>query len=111
MSVTILSWIYIVMGTVGFIYHLRDFSKYSPFHSDVLLVASIRILAVVAGYFMLHGRNWARWTAILWIAAHVVLSFYNSWQQVTMHAFFFAIITLLLTRPAANDFFRNSSRP
>ena len=105
-AVTILSWLYLVMGTVGFVYHLRELRQYSLLHSDFLLIEALRVLAVVAGFFMLMGQNWARWLAIAWIALHVVASFYNSWQQAAMHAIFFAIIAFLLTRPAANAFFR-----
>jgi hypothetical protein len=106
MTVTILSWLYIAMGAVGFLYHLRELGQNSLFHSDALLIEAIRILAIVAGFFMLRGQNWARWLAIAWIALHVVVSIFNSWQQVLMHAIFLAIIAFLLIRPAANEFFR-----
>lgn len=105
-TVTILSWLLIVMGTVGFVYHLREFEQYSLFHSDFLLIEALRILAIVAGFFMLKAQNWARWLTIAWIALHVAVSFYNSWQQVVMHAIFLSIFVFLLTRPAVNAFFR-----
>ncbi len=109
LSVTILSWIYIVMGIVGFIYHLKELSLQHPFQSDTLWVEGLRILAIVAGVFMLKAANWARWLAIVWIAFHVVISFMNSWQQAAMHAIFLAFIAFLLTRPAANAYFRRGS--
>jgi hypothetical protein len=105
-TVTVLSWLYIVMGTVGFIYHARELGRNGLLHADVLLIEGLRVLAIVAGFFMLKGQNWARWLAIVWIALHVVASFYNSWQQAAMHPLFLAVIWFLLTRSAANVFFR-----
>jgi hypothetical protein len=105
-TVTVLSWLYIVMGAVGFIYHARELGRNGLLHSDVLLVEGLRVLAIAAGFFMLKGQNWARWLAIAWIALHVVASFYNSWQQAVMHTIFLAVIWFLLTGPTANAFFR-----
>jgi hypothetical protein len=105
-TVTVLSWLYIVMGTVGSIYHARELGQFGLLHTDVLLIEGLRVLAIAAGFFMLKGQNWARWLAIAWIALHVIASFYNSWQQVAMHALFLAVICFLLTRPTANTFFR-----
>jgi hypothetical protein len=105
-AVTILSWVLVVVGTVGFVYHLREFGQHNLLHSDFLLIEAIRVLAVVAGVFMLRGQDWARWLTIAWIALHVAVSFYNSWQQVAMHAIFLALFVFLLTRPAVNAFFR-----
>jgi hypothetical protein len=109
LAVTIISWIYIVMGTVGFIYHFREL-RIDGLHLEAVLVEGLRILAVVAGYFMLMGKNFARWIAILWIGLHVGISFYHDWQQVMMHAIFFVIITYFLTRPAANAFFKSDAK-
>jgi hypothetical protein len=107
-TVTVLGWIYIVMGTVGVVYHARELGLHGSFHSDVLLIEALRVMAIVAGIFLLKGQNWARWLAIAWIALHVVASFYNSWQQALIHAIFLAIILFLLTRPVADAFFRGA---
>ena len=107
LSVTVLSWIYIVMGTVGFMYHLKDLRAPGSSHAEALMVEVLRITAIAAGYYMLKAKDWARWAALAWIAAHVVISFFHSWQQALMHAVFWAIFTAILTRPAANVFFRN----
>ena len=106
-AVTVLSWLYIVMGTVGFIYHFKELSPQSSYHSEMIWVEALRILAIVAGLFMLKATNWARWVAIAWIAFHVLVSFANSWQQVVMHTIFLALIVFLLTRPAVNTYFHS----
>jgi hypothetical protein len=103
-SVTILSWILIAAGTVGLIYHVREI-KTLPY--DTLLVEFVRLLAVIAGAFMLRGHNWARWLAIVWIAFHVVVSYFHSWGEVAMHAVILAVFAYILFRPAASAYFRS----
>ena len=108
-AVTILSAVYIVMGAVGFIYHFRELAAPGPSFALACVIEAIRVLAIVAGIFMLKARDWARWLAIAWIALHVLISFYNGWQEVVMHAVFLAVIVFFLTRPAVNEFFRRSA--
>jgi hypothetical protein len=74
LSVTILGCVYIGVGSVGFVYHLREILARHAFRYDDLLVELIEFVAIVCGAFMLRGHNWARWVALAWIAFHVVLS-------------------------------------
>ena len=108
-SVTLIGCLYIVIGAVGFLYHAREFSAANAFRFDVLGIEIIRLLAILAGAFILRGRNWARWLAIAWMAFHVIVSAFHDLRQFAMHALFFAIISWLLLRPAAAQCFR--SRP
>ena len=39
----------------------------------MISIALFELLAVLAGVFLLKGRNWARWLLLLWIAFHVIL--------------------------------------
>lgn len=48
LSVTILAWVYIGMGTVGFVYHLTEFQATNAFLYDGMWVELIRILAIHA---------------------------------------------------------------
>ena len=109
LSVTILALVLIASGAVGFIYHFSDLHPHQLLQNDALWVELVRILAIVAGIFLLRGRNWARWFAISWIAFHVVLSFWHPWSQLAMHALVFAIFAVVLFRPAANRYFRRPS--
>jgi 4-hydroxybenzoate polyprenyltransferase len=59
---------------------------------------------------MLRGHNWARWLALAWIGAHVILSAFNSLSQLAIHVVFFAILTFFLTRSTANRYYR-AARP
>ena len=105
-TVIVLSVLLILTGAMGILYHLSDFKGASPFQFDVLGVAFIRFLAIVAGGFMLRGHNWARWLAIAWIAFHVVISALNSMSQMAMHALILVAFALLLFRRPASDYFR-----
>jgi hypothetical protein len=106
LSVTVIAWVYIAAGTVGFIYHIRELNLDQPFASDMVWVCLVRLLAIVAGWFMLRGRDWARWLALVWIAYHVILSALHPWSEVLTHALLFAVIVFSLLRPSASRFFR-----
>jgi len=107
LSVTLLAFLLIVAGSVGFVYHARDLDLQQPLHNDALWVELVRILAIVAGIFILRGRNWARWLAMAWVAFHVVISFWHTWSQLAMHALVFALFTFFLFRPSATRYFHS----
>ncbi|HKR83218.1 MAG TPA: hypothetical protein VJS37_03530 [Terriglobales bacterium] len=104
-SVTIVSWIYIVAGIGGIAVHWTEFSLRHPFSNDAVLALIVRALAIVAGVFMLRGANWARWLAIVWIAYHVVLSSFHSVPQVAVHTLLLAVFAYVLCRRQANAYF------
>ncbi len=108
-SVTILGILYILAGSVGFVYHLTEFRAH-PFAWGFVGIEFVRVLAIVAGAFMLRGDNWARWLALVWMAFHVGISFLNGWRPVVMHAIFLAVIAFFLLRRPAAEFF-GASRP
>jgi hypothetical protein len=64
-----LAILYLVVGIIGFAYH---FPELRAGHPDAIWIELTEFLAIVAGVFMLLGRNWARWLALAWIAFHVV---------------------------------------
>jgi hypothetical protein len=103
--IALLSWLLILSGLLGLVYHAKDVNPQQPFQNDTVWVELVRVLAIISGVFMLRGCNWARWLAIMWIAFHVVISVVHSWQQVVMHAIVFAVFALFLFRPSANSYF------
>jgi hypothetical protein len=110
LSITVVGLLFLITGVVTFGFHLwRAWvwrgSTRGEIHSDVLLILSVSLLALVAGVFMLLGSNWARWLALAWLAFHVVISALNSWQQTVMHTLLFALIAWLLLRPEAAGWF------
>jgi hypothetical protein len=106
LSVTMVSVLLIAAGTAGIVYHFGELKLHPPVHYGPLGILLVRVLAIVAGVFMLRGQDWARWLALLWIASHVGISFLHSWQQVIMHALFLVVFAFLLLRPAATKYFR-----
>ena len=108
LSVTVIGWLFVAAGIVGVVYHATELDRRSPFESDVVWVLLVRLLAIVAGVFMLRGANWARWLAIAWIAYHVILSAFHSVSETVAHAVLFAVIAYVLLRPGASAYFRGT---
>lgn len=109
LSVTIVSWIYIVTGIGGIAFHATEFKLHHLFELDAILPLAVRLLAIVAGIFMLRGQNWARWLAIMWIGYHVVWGSLQSLQAGIVHVILFAVFAYLLFRTPANRYFRPSA--
>ena len=107
-SVTIIAWIYAVAGVVGLAYHAKEFKLARPFEDDAAWVCLVRLLAIVAGAFMLRGRNWARWLSIAWMAWHVYLSVFHPLSELIMHSVLLVVFAFFLFRPRASAYFRGS---
>ena len=105
LSVTVISWIFVATGVVGLAYHATEFNPARPFEGDVFWVCLVRLLAIVGGAFMLRGWNWARWLSILWIAWHVILSFFHPLSELIMHGVLLAVFAFFLFRPRVSAYF------
>lgn len=108
LAVTVISLIYIVAGIVGLVFHLADFHGQLSFRSEITWISAVRLLAIIAGIFMLRGQNWARWLALAWMAFHVVLGALNSPSQLLLHAFLLAVFGYFLLRSSASKYFRSA---
>jgi hypothetical protein len=97
------------MGAIGIASHFPELRTGQAFQNDVLWIDLIQVLAIVAGIWLLRGRNWARWLALAWMAFHVILSVFHSWVQVLVHTVFFAVIAFILFRPVASRYFRHAA--
>ncbi len=104
-TVTILSWLLVAAGAVGLVYHLSEL-RTQTFSTEILWISSVRVLAIVAGVFMLRSADWARWLALAWIAFHVVISALHSVQQTIVHALLLALFAYFLLRQDARSYFR-----
>lgn len=111
LSVTILAWVYLAVGTIGFVYHLPELHANNALQFDGVWIELVRLLAVLAGVFMLRGHNWARWLALAWIAFHVIIGALHSFQQFAIHCLFCAVIAWLLFRSDATRYFRSGRIP
>src|SRR5947209_8494061 len=108
-SVTLVGLVYICAGIAGIAYHFHEFTPH-PFEKAVVMPVFVRITAIVAGAYLLAGKDWARWLAVAWMAFHVVLSAFHSRSASAMHAVFLIVIVYFLFRPEATRYVRSGSR-
>jgi len=104
-AITILAWLYIAVGVLSTGAHYANFRSHKPMVNEFFWITALGAAAILAGAFMLHGHNWARWLAIAWIAFHVVLSAFHSLSELGMHGLLLVIFAFFLYRPAANRYF------
>lgn len=106
LAVTFVGWLYIVAGAVETAFLLPGFPMLHPLQNGALWIGLVRLAAVLFGVYMLRGRNWARWLALVWMAGHVVLAAFASTQMLVVHSLFFAAIAYLLFRRDSREYFR-----
>ena len=109
-SITVVSWLFIAAGGVGLTYHASKFKVQPPLDYELLWICVVRLLAILCGVFMLRGRNWARWGAVVWLGYHVILSSLHTPYQLLMHSLLFAAVLYFLCRPRASAYFRGTTR-
>lgn len=109
-SVTILAWVLILMGFAGLAGDAYQFKSIQPGHNETIWIACVHVLGVVAGAFMLRGRDWARWLAVAWVAFHVAISLQHVGPAI-VHAIFLAVFVYFLFRPDARAYFRSTPSP
>lgn len=104
-TITCLSWLYIAVGVLGTAGHYGNFLTHKPTVSEFIWVTALGVAAVVAGFFMLRGHSWARWLAIAWMAAHVVISVFHPLSELIIHCTLLALFSYLLFRRDAREYF------
>ena len=110
LSLTIISWIFIAAGAIGFAYHLSEINAEHRFSDDAFLVLLVRLVAVAGGILTLRGVNFGRWLLVAWTAYHVILSFYHDLSGFVIHAILLAVIGWLLFHSKADAFFKRKGR-
>ncbi|HVW77563.1 MAG TPA: hypothetical protein VHB45_08110 [Alloacidobacterium sp.] len=105
-AVWVIAGLYIAVGCAGFVYHFHQFRD-----PDGIWIAITELLAILAGSFLLVGRNWARWLALAWMAFHVVLSGFHAMREFAVHSVIFALIAWLLFSRPVSRYFRRGSEP
>lgn len=108
LSVTVLAFIYIAIGAIGFVRHFPNLPGMRAFRYDDVWIELTEFLAILCGVFMLRGRNWARWLAVAWMAFHVILSALDGFHGFAIHALFCAVIAWFLFRLEAARYFRGA---
>jgi len=104
-SITLISWIFIIFGSIALlsgVLPLADLKSHWYVHLS-------RLLQIVAGVFMLYGRNWARWLLLAWIAFHLVVGALHGVVTLVMHVVIFSVILFFVFRRDANAYFARGS--
>jgi len=104
--VTVIACLLIAAGVFGLSLHVKELASQKFFHWADLWVPMVGFLPAVLGVFILLGRNWARWIALVWMAFHVAISFLDSLQKVAVHFVLFLLIAYALFHADARAYFR-----
>ena len=111
LPVVIVALILIVVGFVGFTYHLKDFFNHQEQAYEVILVQLLRILAIVCGILLLRAINFGRRLAIAWILIHILISALNSISEMIAHIVVLIIVSTLLFLPKSSFYFQDREKP
>ena len=100
-GVTFLGWLFIAVGSLSVAYDLKN-----GLDRWAILIAGVSFIAIIAGLFLLKGRNWARWLLLAWLAFHVLVGALHSPSNSIAHLVLFAVIAYFLLTPPASTYFR-----
>jgi hypothetical protein len=106
LSLTLIGWLFIAIGGLGFFYHLSEFKGRPGFDYGLAGVCVVRLLAVIGGAGMLRGWGWARWLLAVWMAFHIGISALHNVSELVMHIVIFGVLAFFIFRPQATAYFR-----
>jgi len=106
LAVAVIACLYLLVGVLASVYQFPHLRAGEP---GAIWIELTELLAVVCGAGLVRGYNWARWLAIIWLAAHVVLTAFESLPKFAFHALLCAAIAWLLFRPDSTPYFRRAS--
>jgi hypothetical protein len=102
--VTILAWLFIVVGFVSTSFHLWK----SPLDRWTVPVSLVGIIAIVGGVFLLKGAGWARWLLLVWLGFHVVISALNSLSEAVPHLVLLVVVGYFLLGSPTSEYFKSA---
>lgn len=100
-AVLVIACLYIAVGVIGFVHY---FPGLLGKQQGSVWAEVTEVLAVIAGIFLLLGRNWARWLAVAWMAFHVFIS-YGVIGLFVFHLLLLLGIGWILFRPDSTEYF------
>jgi hypothetical protein len=101
--IIIVAALFILVGIVGFGFHVNEFSE-KPYETTWVLF--VEVLAVTCGVLLLFKVAWARWLTIAWLLYHIIISAFNSTSQMIAHIVFLIVVSILLFLPVSSIYFR-----
>jgi hypothetical protein len=109
LPVIVIAAVLMLTGAFGLFGDYLHLKAATTNRNETIAIASVHLLAIVAGIFMLRGRNWARWLAVAWMAFHVLISFGHPLQQLIVHSILLLLFAYGLFRADARPFFQPKS--
>jgi hypothetical protein len=106
LGITVVAALFLVGGVIGVGRTFTEGALHRAFLTSGLWVLLLNLVAFVCGIFLWLGRDWARWLAVAWMAAHVSISLLNSLQEAMVHCAFLLLIAYMVFRPDAQAWFR-----
>ena len=100
-AVGFLGWSFIFVGLAALLYHLIK----GTLDSWMIAIALFELVAVLAGIFLLRGRNWARWLLMAWVAIHVYIGAEHSLSAGVPHLLLFIAVAYFLFTPPDSKYF------
>ncbi|HXE36474.1 MAG TPA: hypothetical protein VN087_21355 [Verrucomicrobiae bacterium] len=100
-AVAFLGWLFIFVGLAALLYHLIK----GTLDFWMVTIVLFELVAVLAGIFLLQGRNWARWLLLAWIAFHVISSGLNSLIASVPHLLLLIAVAYFLFTPPDSQYF------
>lgn len=100
--VILISILLIAVGVGGLIQHNGDIRKAD---ASGISIAVSELVAITAGVFMLLRHNWARWLAMFWAGAHVIIGALHDWARFATHIVVFAVFAFALFHRHSRDYF------
>jgi hypothetical protein len=106
-AVTVIGWLFVAVGIIATTYHLIQTNWSDPFGNGNGWVLAVRVLAGVAGVLVLRGSNAGRWLLVVWMAYHVLLSYFHPLIELLVHTGLFVLLVyFLMFNRRCEDFFR-----
>lgn len=108
--VIIVSFLFILVGCIGFVYHLKELFELNNNLNETVWILCLRILAVGCGVLLLFRINRGRWLAIAWLVYHIVISAFNSTSEMIAHIVILVLVAVLLFLPVSSTYFQKKEK-
>ncbi len=102
--ILIVAILFIIVGLVGFLYHVKDFFQSSEKFYEILLEQLLRVLAIASGIILLCANSFGKWLSIAWILAHITISAFHSIPETIAHIVFLIVVSILLFLPVSSTY-------
>jgi hypothetical protein len=122
-SITVIAWALIVVNALSLV--VNTFTLQRPEAKELMSKSPIPVpvqfamfyvgsaISIVAGIFMLRGRNWARLLYVIASGLGLIIGFATSPVKTALipGTLMFAVVCFFLFRPKANEYFRAPAVP